>query len=196
MLTNEMFDPMNLAMTPNVAAGYHSQSQIARRVTEEWGHRNLYCVSCTDDRLLPTPPNTKAFDFRCSGCDAHYQLKAGRQWSETRIPDAGFESMMSAIRNDLTPHLLVMQYTPEWRVSNLMMVPSFFFTASAIEKRRPLREGARRAGWVGCNILLSSIAPDGKIRLVIDGSVIGAASVRRLYRRIRPLATMRNEVRG
>src|SRR5262249_458924 len=43
------------------------------------------------------------------------------------------------------------------------------FVLEIIEKRKPLAETARRAGWTGCNILLSQIPPSGKIFLVRDG---------------------------
>lgn len=38
-----------------------------------------------------------------------------------------------------------------------------------IEKRKPLSSTARRAGWVGCNILLDSIPNSGKIFYIKDG---------------------------
>jgi type II restriction enzyme len=47
-----------------------------------------------------------------------------------------------------------------------MIVPKHFFVEDAIEKRKPLAPQARRAGWVGCNILLSRIPEAGKIYIV------------------------------
>lgn len=93
-------------------------------------------------------------------------------------------------------NLLVMQYSPKWSVRNLLLVPSFFLTESAIEKRRPLALTARRAGWVGCNILLRAIAVDGKLRLVRDSIGTAPEVVRRQYQRIRELARLPPEVRG
>ncbi len=104
--------------------------------------------------------------------------------------------MIAAIRADATPNLLVMQYSPDWKVRNLLLIPSFFFTESAIEKRRPLAPTARRAGWVGCNILLRAIAEDGKLRLVRDYVGIAPELVRSQYQRIRELARLAPEVRG
>jgi type II restriction enzyme len=51
----------------------------------------------------------------------------------------------------------------EWSVSNLILIPNFALSMSAIEKRKALGPNARRAGWVGCNILLSRIPHDAKI---------------------------------
>jgi type II restriction enzyme len=75
--------------------------------------------------------------------------------------------MIRAIREDRTPNLLVMQYSADWVVENLLVIPKFFFTESMIELRKPLGPTARRAGWIGCNILLSKIPEDGKIPVVI-----------------------------
>lgn len=74
--------------------------------------------------------------------------------------------MMRALASDRVPNLLVMQYTLDWNVKTLLVIPSFFFTSAAIEKRPPLAPTARRAGWIGCNILLSEIADVGKIKVV------------------------------
>ena len=41
-------------------------------------------------------------------------------------------------------------------------------TQEIIEKRKALSEGARRAGWVGCNILFGKIPMQGRIRIIND----------------------------
>ncbi len=187
---------MNLQMEPRVALGFTSASQIVRRVTEHWGALNLYCAACPSDGVEATPANTKAVDYRCGGCGAGYQLKAGRGWSEARIPDAGYEAMIGAIRAGGTPNLLVLQYSADWKVRNLLLVPSFFFTESAIERRSPLAATARRAGWIGCNILLSAIAADGKLRLVADSVESPALAVRNQYNHVRALSQLKPDVRG
>jgi type II restriction enzyme len=181
---------MQLQMNPGLGAGYKSRAQIARVVTEEWGLRNLYCPACDVTRLERCSPNTRAFDYDCAGCGAGFQLKSGAGWSETRIPDAAYEAMVAAIRSGRVPNLFVLQYTRDWRVLNLLLVPSFFFTESALQKRKPLTSGARRAGWVGCNILLSAIAPEGKLRLVAAGQARGSDLIRAQYRKIRPLGSL------
>jgi type II restriction enzyme len=104
--------------------------------------------------------------------------------------------MIAAIRTGLTPNLIVMQYSSDWKVRNLLLVPSFFLTESAIEKRPPLSPAARRAGWVGCNILLRAIANDGKLRLVRDSITTPPELVRRQYERVRDLGQIPPEVRG
>jgi type II restriction enzyme len=125
-----------------------------------------------------------------------YQLKARKSWSERRVPDAGYAAMMRALESDSTPNLLLMQYTRDWSVRNLMLIPSFFFTPTAVERRRPLSPRARRAGWVGCNILLSEIAEDGKIRIVTEGVSSPASEVRSKYEQIRPFSSIDVRLRG
>jgi type II restriction enzyme len=185
-----------LAMNFLLAASYKSQSQCARVVTEDWAARNLYCPACMSDKLVQAPNNARAIDFNCGRCSAAYQLKSGRGWSEHRIPDAGYEAMIRAIRSDNVPNLLVMQYSVTWNVRNLLLVPSFFFAETAIERRKPLGPAARRAGWVGCNILLSAISPEGKIRLVTDEAIEDRRSVRDLYKKIKPIAELKGGLRG
>jgi type II restriction enzyme len=165
-------------------------------VTEEWGKQNLYCAACTSNFISQSPCNTKAYDFSCDSCGARYQLKAGKGKINARVPDAGYEPMMEAIKSDRTPNLLVMRYTSDWSVSDLLLVPSFFFSPTAIEKRKPLGPNARRAGWIGCNIRLDRIAPEGKILLIRSSSVINPGEVRSQYARIRPFSRIPVSVRG
>ena len=80
--------------------------------------------------------------------------------------------MMRRISTSTTPSFLLLQYTPSWNVINLWAIHHALITPIAIEQRKPLAETARRAGWVGCNILLSGIPPEGKIPLVVEGFAI------------------------
>jgi type II restriction enzyme len=110
--------------------------------------------------------------------------------------DAGFKSMMEAVLSDAVPNLLVLGYTATWQVNNLLLVPSFFFSPSAIEKRNPLSPNARRPNWVGCNILLSAIAPKGKLRLISNGTLTSATTIRQQYQQIQPLSGLGLTKRG
>lgn len=183
-------------MNPQLALGYKSASQMARRVTEFWATENLYCSSCDSARIDPTPANSQAVDFRCAKCSATYQLKAGTRWGINSVPDGAYEAMMRALQSDQVPNLVVMQYSSDWRVHNLLLVPSFFFSVASIKKRNPLGPNARRAGWTGCNILLNKIANEGKISLITSGNSHSPEEVRRNYDRVRPFADIKSTVRG
>lgn len=104
--------------------------------------------------------------------------------------------MIEAIRSDRTPNLLVLNYSREWAVSNMLLVPRVFFTESVIERRKPLSAEARRSGWVGCNILLREIPEDGKIAVVSGGKVLPAEHVRAEFSRIRGLSQLPAGMRG
>ena len=65
------------------------------------------------------------------------------------------------------PNLLLMNYDRKsLAVVNLFIVPKHFFVRNIIEERKPLAATARRAGWIGSNILLGKIPEIGKIHVV------------------------------
>lgn len=151
---------MNLEMVlPATFVNYKSRSQMARVVTEGWGQRNLYCMACEQNKLSLTSNNTRAYDFECPNCDARYELKSSCREMRNRIVDSAYATMRSAIESDRVPNLLVLHYSDPWAVRNLLLIPSFCFSVSALEIRKPLSPTARRAGWIGCNILLNAIPP-------------------------------------
>ncbi|MHB8412746.1 MAG: DpnI domain-containing protein [Candidatus Acidiferrales bacterium] len=176
---------------------YKNNSQRARVATEAWGKANLYCLNCDSDELSCSPPNTAAVDFLCPTCEASFQLKAQSHPFGTRIVDAAYATMLQKIREDETPNLLALHYErAQWRVRNVFLVPRFAFSISAIEKRPPLALTARRAGWIGCNILLTEIPPDARIPLVVNGEPANRKFARKQYAKVRPLAKLRPDMRG
>ncbi|MGQ7440767.1 DpnI domain-containing protein, partial [Streptococcus suis] len=56
-------------------------------------------------------------------------------------------------------------------VVNLFIVPKHFFVPDIIEQRKPLATTARRAGWLGSNILLGKVPETGKIHIVQNGVI-------------------------
>ena len=104
--------------------------------------------------------------------------------------------MVRAIRADKTPNLLLLQYSSSWLVQNLLLIPRMFFSESVIEKRKPLGPNARRAGWVGCNILLEDIPPDGKIPMISAGVPVRKQRVRNEFSRVKQLAQVPPSLRG
>src|SRR5690606_35001711 len=67
---------------------------------------------------------------------------------------------------------------------------------SDIEKRKPLAPTARRAGWVGSNILLNRIPSSGKIHVVKDGIIQPTEVVLAAWRRTLFLREQPSEMRG
>ncbi len=48
-------------------------------------------------------------------------------------------------------------------IMDFLVIPKYFFIENVIEKRKPLNDTARRAGWTGYNIVMASIPDFGKI---------------------------------
>jgi len=188
---------MQIRLPAHLARGYKSPSQQARAVTEPWGEENFYCLNCSSPRLARTPHGTKGIDYICPRCEDTYQLKGQSRPLAGRIADAAYEVMLGLIRAGKAPHLFALHYDrAAWTVRNLLLVPRFVFTESAIEKRAPLSPSARRSGWVGCTIVLANIPPDARIPLIVEGRPLEAGSARRLYGRIRPLQRVQLQARG
>lgn len=187
---------MNLTMNGHLADGYKSAAQIARVVTEDWVSLNLYCPACTSNSLKKNPTNTQAIDLTCPQCFQVFQLKSGKRWNQYKVVDAAFRPMIEAIRSDRVPNLLLLQYSAYWQVQNLVLIPYFFFSESIIEPRKPLKQTARRAGWVGCNILVGEIPSDGKLALVAEGRTVKRIKIRERFLRLRELTEINPDVRG
>jgi type II restriction enzyme len=184
-------------MPSHLALTYRSGAQQARVVSEIWGRDNLYCPNCQSPSLDLAPNNTRAIDYFCPLCGLPFQLKSKSTPIGDRIVDAAYEAMRSAILEGRTPNLYALHYQKtSWQVRNLFLVPHFAFSLSAIEARRPLAPTARRAGWVGCNIVLRNIPVDARIRIIKDGVPSAASEVRESYRRLKPLEELRVKERG
>jgi type II restriction enzyme len=184
-------------MTSALAAAYHSGAQRARVVTEAWARSQLYCANCDSSSLGETPANNRAIDFVCPRCRAPFQLKAKHSALGETVTDGAYTAMVAAIREDRTPNLLLMRYAlATWEVRDLLLIPSFMFSESAVIKRKPLAATARRAGWVGCNIDLHRIAPEARIPIIAASSATDPAQVRARYTRLKPIREIKTSQRG
>ena len=176
---------------------YKSASQRARIGTESWGAANFFCPACESPKLNVAPRNTVAVDYFCPSCESPFQLKSQSKPLGTRIVDAAYSEMKRAIIEDRTPNLFVLHYDLDtWAVRTVLLVPHFAFALSAVERRKPLAPTARRAGWVGCNILLDKIPVHARISIVNEGTPQTSQQVRASYNRLRPLEKLQVEKRG
>jgi type II restriction enzyme len=176
---------------------YKSASQRARVGTESWGAANFFCPACESPRLNVAPRNTVAVDYFCPSCESPFQLKSQSKPLGSRIVDAAYSEMKRAILEDRTPNLFVLHYDLDtWAVRTVVLVPHFAFALSAVERRKPLAPTARRAGWVGCNILLDKIPVHARISVVNEGTPQTSQQVRASYNRLRPLEKLQVEKRG
>ena len=176
---------------------YKSASQRARVGTEAWGTENFFCPACDSPHLKPVPQGTAAVDYTCPACGSPFQLKSQSKAFGSRIVDASYSEMRRAVLEDHTPNLYILHYDlAAWCVRTLILIPRFAFALSALERRKPLSSTARRAGWVGCNIVLGNIPAEARIPIVQEGTVRPKSEVRDAYKRLRPLEQLRVERRG
>lgn len=164
---------MNLYFNTELAIPYDSPSQIARVLTETWVKDNLYCPRCGNMSISKFENNRPVADFFCPKCLNQYELKSKSGGISKKVNDGAYETMIQRITSNQNPDFLFMGYLKSTNVvDNLIIVPKYFFTPEIIEKRRPLASSARRAGWIGCNILLSEIPEQGRIPIIKHGEVI------------------------
>ncbi len=158
---------------------YKSRSQIARVVTENWCRDNMYCPFCNNTSVKPFENNKKVYDFFCDNCGQQYQLKSKFSNIGKSIPDGEYHTMIRAINENRTPNLLLLSYLSDFiAVKNLVLLPKNLLFPNNIIKRKQLSVNARRAGWTGCNIDISGICDDGKVKIIEKGIVIDFADVR------------------
>jgi len=136
-------------------------------------------------------------DFVCASCAEEYELKSQKKVFGAKILDGAFRTMCERLASSNNPNLLLLNYDLANRsVTNAFIVPKHFFVREIIEKRKPLAATARRAGWVGCNILLSQIPASGKIYFVRNGRPQAKASVLSQWKRTLFLREESAETRG
>lgn len=154
------------------AAPFVSASQVARVDTEAWAGANMFCPSCGCAALTPYPANRPVADFFCSTCNEQYELKSQSRAFGRKVADGAYDTKMERLASDTSPNLILLRYDRTKRsVEDLRVVPKFFFAPHAIERRKPLAPTARRAGWVGSNILLDRIPASGQVRVIERGVI-------------------------
>lgn len=180
----------------DLATPYTSSSQRARVVTEAWVAANGYCLACESDRLNPTRRNTQSRDFECSICSHPYELKSAASPFGRRVVDGAYGAMMRRVQTGTVPSFLLLQYSPNWSIVNFKAIHHVLITPEAIEQRNALSPTARRAGWIGCNILLTGIPLEGKISLIIDGVPVPKEESRKRFAEAEALSILSPENRS
>lgn len=182
---------MNLSLDLININDYKSKSQRARILTEKWIEQNMFCPVCGKLILKHYQANRPVADFFCEDCKSDYELKSQEKKKASSIniiPDGCYETMIYRINSLINPHLFVMTHYNQ-QVNDLIFIPNFFFTSAIIIKRPPLKESARRAGWVGCNIDISAVPRNAKISIITDGKLTSIQHVVSTYNRLLLLRT-------
>ncbi len=169
---------MLLKMDSSLVHNYTNASQMTRVITETWVGSNMFCPRCGCSHIEHFENNKPVADFYCPSCGSQFELKSKDGASLDKINDGAYATMIDRITGMDNPDFFFMSYTrTDWTVRDFFFVPKHFFTPEIIERRKPLAPTARRAGWVGCNILLNKIPATGRIPLIENGVILDRESV-------------------
>lgn len=160
---------MELTLPLEVAQNYRSSSQRIRVMTEAWVGQSAYCPNCGNP-LSRFDNNQPVADFFCGQCSEQYELKSKKGAIGNRLLDGAFTTMIERLVSEKNPHFFFLTYEKDsYKIGSFFTIPKYFFVPGIIEERNPLADTARRAGWIGCNIVMSSIPEFGKIFYVQNG---------------------------
>lgn len=169
---------MNLNFDLTKVQNYHSASQMIRVLTESWVESNMFCPRCGALKIQKFENNRPVADFYCPVCKSEYELKSKNGALGKKINDGAYETMIQRISCNHNPDFFFMSYEKTVScVKDFIFVPKHFFVPDVIEKRKPLSANARRAGWVGCNILIDKIPEQGRIAIVSNGTLQTAEEI-------------------
>jgi hypothetical protein len=149
---------------------YANGSQSARAWTEQWVKTWVYCPNCGSPKINAFPNNSPVADFFCAECKEEYELKSQKSVFRNKVLDGSFRTKCERLAASNNPNLFLLNYDlKQLSVTDLFIVPRHFFVRATIEERKPLSPTARRADWVGSNILLNQVPQSGKIFIVRAG---------------------------
>lgn len=189
---------MNIFFDLSKAKGYNNNSQIARVLTESWVKDNSYCPNCGESYLNEYKNNKPVADFYCNNCFEQFELKSKKGNKIGRkIVDGSYLTMIKRITSDENPNFFFLTYDNiKWQVNNFLIIPKHYFSSDIIEKRNPLSENARRAGWIGCNINLTRIPESGRIFLIKNSKEIPKEKVHSKWKQTDFLKTKKGDSKG
>lgn len=187
---------MNMYFDESLVMNYKSQSQKIRIMSESWICSNMFCPCCGNSYISQLQNNLPVADMQCLKCGEIFELKSKQGKIGKKINDGAYTTMIERITSITNPDLFVMQYSSNYYVTDLILIPKFFFTPQIIERRKPLSSTAKRAGWTGCNILYSDIPNQGKISIITNGIIKSLNEVVNQYSHIKKLNTQNIDSRG
>lgn len=187
---------------PNLSLGfaesqdtYQSLSQTARVLTEGWVEQQAFCARCGNNRLTRFANNLPVADFYCASCNEQFELKSTKGTFRAKVVDGAYTTKIARLSSNSNPNLLLLRHKLS-AVTDLIVIPKHFFVPNIIQKRRPLSNNARRAGWVGSNIIIAAIPESGKIYIVRSGQAQPRELVRQQWERTAFLAEEAIAARG
>lgn len=176
---------------------YVSGSQKARVWTEQWAAKWLFCPNCGNPEIRQFPANLPVADFHCVQCGDQYELKSQKKPFGAKLANGSYDKKCERLSSASNPNLILLNYDlEETSVRNVFFIPKHFFAPAIIERRKPLGPNAKRAGWVGSNILLSRIPEAGRIHVIRDGVLVPKTVVLEDWKHTLFLRNQATEARG
>jgi hypothetical protein len=164
----ECFESVIRENSSHYVSMYKSKSKINGELSEDFIYEHFRCLDC-GSRISKERPGTKCLDHICVGCGKKYQTKG-----ETKSPNAlkncirkgqfktngsAYKTRLNSVRNRVCDFICVF-YQKKDGVANsltgILHIPAHKITEDHVIPCKPLSSSARRAGWQGCNILMSS----------------------------------------
>lgn len=167
---------MNLILDKKLGNKYSNKTQQIRVISENWVLNQIYCPSC-GGIITDYINNKPVADFYCKKCTEDFELKSKQGKIGKTIPAGAYSKMIERINSPTKPNFFFMGYLETLYVNDFFVVPKHFFVSEIIEERKPLAESARRAGWVGSNILFSKIPKAGQIFYIENGKELDKKDV-------------------
>ena len=172
-----------LSLDLSLAKNYKNNSQKIRVMTESWVQSEIFCPNCGAE-IQEYENNRPVADFFCANCREDYELKSKKDALGLKIVDGAFSRMIERLNSQNNPNFFFLNYKKTtFDIYNFIIIPKHFFVPNIIEKRNPLALTAKRAGWVGCNILLNKIPESGKIFYVKNGEIETRENVLKNWKR-------------
>ena len=160
---------MDLRLPTNIASSYTSSSQRMRVITEHWVGNSIFCPNCGSN-LQNFGNNKPVADFYCQRCAEEYESKSKHGNIGSVIVDGAYATMIARLVANNNPNFFFLTYDKStFAIRNFLTIPKYFFVPDIIQIRKALSSSARRAGWIGCNIVMTSIPEFGKIFYVQNG---------------------------
>jgi len=166
-----------MTLNKHLAEQYKSASQKIRVITESWVGQEIFCPSC-GNLVNRYANNRPVADFYCTACSEDFELKSKEGILGKKVVNGAYNTLIERLIESHNPNLFLLGYDLQsYEITNFLVIPKHFIVPEIIEKRKPLSPTARRAGWIGCNIILHNIPQAGRIFYVKNKQVIPKESV-------------------
>jgi Dam-replacing family len=142
-------------------------ARTARQALGDFGEKAATRLACPKCKRVSTlrllPPNFRCADIICDFCGYLAQVKSTEQVDVDAVPrtlmGAAWGPQSERMTAGIYFPLFIVVVSPDRKRHAIYYLPADLQQPTMFQQRNPLRETARRAGWVGYTIRLD--LPDG-----------------------------------